>query len=299
MVDVSVIITCYNYGNYLKESIESVLNQTLSNYELVIINDGSTDNSDDIINFYRSQYKQIKYVKQSNKGQSIAKNNGIKMSSGKYVAFLDADDIWKKDIIEKRLPLFNDKNVGVVFTKADYIDTDSKKIKLKLTGKYLVPSKGSVTEKLIFDNFVPFSSAMVRKECFLKLGMFDEKLEMAIDWDLWLRISTKYKFDFVNEHLLLYRVGHEGQLSRNSEKRMKCIDKILHKFATDYPQILPTKILHKKDSYSFYNRGIYFSDKDIKISNRYFRLAVQSNNRNIKAYLGLIKNALVKSLSTK
>jgi glycosyltransferase involved in cell wall biosynthesis len=294
MVDVSVIITCYNYGRYLTEAIDSVLKQTYRNYEVIIINDGSTDNSDDIINSYVIQSNKIRYYKQNNQGQARAKNKGIQMSLGKYVAFLDADDIWKNDIIEKRLLLFKDENVGVVFTKADYIDRTSKRVKLKLSGKYLVPSRGNVTKKLIFDNFVPFSSAMVRNECFFTIGMFDEKLEMAIDWDLWLRISTKYQFDFVGEHLLLYRVGHEGQLSRNIEKRLVCIDKILQKFATEYPQILPWKIYYKKNSYSYYNRGIYFSKKDLDLSNKYFKLAIQSDNKNLMAYLGLIKNYVFK-----
>jgi glycosyltransferase involved in cell wall biosynthesis len=255
------------------------------------VNDGSTDETDEVMSQFSSQ-ERVRYIKQKNGGQANAKNTGIRNSDGEFVAFLDADDLWESKKLEKQLLLFSDPNVGVVFSRANYIDEAGKKLKFRLSGKYLMPRSGSVTEYLFFDNFVPFSSSVVRKECLEKVGAFDETLSMGIDWDLWLRISTRYKFDYVDEPLLLYRLGHVGQMSNKIEERQLCSDRIMRSFIKEYPEIIPPLIFRKALAYTYCNRGRYFRDLDIRKSSHYYLSAMKQYPFSLYAYIGLIKLSL-------
>lgn len=289
---VSVIITCYNYGKYLKGCLDSVLNQSFSNFEIIIVNDGSIDNTDEIVENFQS-LSNIKYIKQPNKGQAIAKNVGIQNSSGDFIAFLDADDAWEKDKLKKQLPLFEKNNVGVVYSRAMYVNDQGQSIKnLKTTEKYLIPKSGKVTENLFLDNFVPFSSSIIRKDCFKKCGIFDVSLQMGIDWDLWLRISTVYEFDFVDEPLLIYRVGHAGQMSKNLEIRQQCSDKIMSNFLMTHRNHLSMWTIRRAFSFTYSNRGEYYRRIDKKKSNCFFLKSIFQNPGNINSYKGLLKNLL-------
>ena len=151
---------------------------------------------------------------------------------------------------------------------------------------------GSVTEYLFFDNFVPFSSSIVRKTCLEKVGAFDETLSMGIDWDLWLRISTRYKFDYVDEPLLLYRLGHFGQMSNKIEERQLCSDRIMRSFIKEYPEVIPPRIYRKALAYTYCNRGRYFRDFDLRKSSHYYLLAIKQYPFSPYAYIGLVKISL-------
>ncbi|MBK8508703.1 MAG: glycosyltransferase [Candidatus Competibacteraceae bacterium] len=286
---VSVIVTCYNYGLYLEGCLDSILNQTFTDYEIIVINDGSTDNTDDIVKKFQ-HIKNIKYVKQLNGGQAKAKNTGIKYALGRFVAFLDADDEWEKDKLEKQMVLFLREAVGVVYSQCCHIDQRGMlRSNLIITEKYLIPRSGKVTNYLFLDNFVPFSSSVVRKACLQRCGGFDESLQMGIDWDLWLRISTIYEFDFVNEPLLKYRVGHMGQMSKNIELRHQCADRIMTRFLNLYPNFISPYFIRKAYSFTYYNRGEYYRFFDKKKAILYFLKSIVNNFREINSYKGLIK----------
>ncbi len=255
---VSVVITCYNYARYVGGAIESVLNQSFQDIEIIIVDDGSTDGSDTVISSFLFDHR-IKYFHQENRGQAKAKNKGIKESTGEFVAFLDADDQWEKTKLEKQILLFQNQDTGVVYSRAQYIDAAGHPMELILSDKYLQPRSGKVTNWLYMNNFVPFSSAIVRKTCFDMLGMFDESLSMGIDWDLWLRISTRYSFAYVNEPLLLYRVGHPGQMSKNETTRHECSDRIMMSFVDNYPDAVDPKVQKKAKVYTLWNRADYYS----------------------------------------
>jgi len=258
---VSVVITCYNYGQYVEAALQSVLSQTFQDFEIILINDGSTDDSEEKIHPFLSDPR-LKYIKQNNSGQAKAKNRGINESSGEFIAFLDADDKWEKTKLEKQLPLFFDKNMGVIYSKTKYIDENNNPVNLVLKDKYLQPRKGRVTNFLYMNNFVPFSSSIVRCTCFDKFGLFDESLSMGIDWDLWLRVSTHYNFDFVDDYLLIYRIGHSGQMSKKTEIRHKCSDRIMEQFKKKYPAFVSAKSHRNALSYTYFNRSKYYSHKD-------------------------------------
>jgi len=288
---VSVVITCYNYGRYLAQCLESVLSQTYADYEIIFVNDGSTDDTDEVISMFLSDSR-IQYICQKNMGQAKAKNVGIKHSSGQFIAFLDADDFWHPTKLEKQLLLFSDKKVGVVYSRAQYVGESGKHVNSKPSRRYLKPRSGFVYRSLLFDNFVPFSSSVVRKEVLEKCGTFDESLSMGIDWDLWLRVSSQYQFRFVNEAMLFYRVGHSGQMSQNIEERQRCSDRIMTNFIEKNRPLLKPRWIRKAWAYTFVNRGFYFRNRDLLLSSKYYYDSIKNNCFQLVAYSGLLKNAL-------
>ncbi|MEX0726737.1 MAG: glycosyltransferase [Planctomycetaceae bacterium] len=226
---VSVVIATYNYGRFLKESIDSVLAQTLTDYEIIVIDDGSTDDTSEVIRPYL-EHEKISYHLTDHVGQPRAKNAGIQRARGRFVAFLDADDSWYPDKLEKQLALFgDDKELGVTHTQRLLMNEEGE----------LIPSwhaevySGWVLDHLFCDNFVCFSTAMVRREVFDKVGLFDERIPLAIDWDLWLRAALYFRFDNVPEVLALHRTGH-ANLSRRREERFHVALGIRHRFLDEH-----------------------------------------------------------------
>jgi len=285
---VTIVITCYNYGHYLEGCLESVFSQTYQSFEIIVVDDGSTDNTTAIMSKYKN-IKNINYIRQKNGGQANAKNRGIKESSGEFIAFLDADDLWREDKLEKQIPLFQDSSVGVVFSRSLFIDENGQKLEHQQLGKYLQPRSGWVSNDLYVDNFVPFSSSIIRRECLAVFSGFDESLEMGIDWDLWLRISTKYQFDFIDEPLLKYRVGHPGQMSKKQETRQKCSERIMANFLDRYPSILSKRTIIDANHYTLCNRAS-FNMKTNKSKAYYFYLkALWLKPFDFRAYKGIIK----------
>ena len=286
---VSVVITCYNYGKYLAGCLDSVLGQTYRDIEIIIVNDGSTDDTDEIVKKYLSDPR-VRYIKQRNAGQANAKNIGIRSASGEFVAFLDADDVWASSKLEQQIPLFSDPAVGVVYCRAQYIGDDGRSLDFTTKGKYLQPRSGKVIPYLFFDNFIPFSASVVRKECLERTDLFDESLKMGIDWDLWLRISASYLFAYVDEPLLYYRIGHSGQMSKNLEERQRCSDRIMKKFVKENPGLLPESVTRKAAAYTYCSRGYYYRALDLHRSNRFYLDAIKCDLTAWNAYRGFLKN---------
>jgi glycosyltransferase involved in cell wall biosynthesis len=288
---VSVIVSTYNYGKYLEGCLTSILNQTYQDYELLIVNDGSTDNTDEVIARFLDNEKII-YINQSNTGQAIATNNGIMKASGELIAFIDADDLWEPTKLEKQVSLFTRDSIGVIYSLVKIMNGDGQPLEIELPGKYYTPRSGHLTEALLFENFIPYSSTVVRKECFNKFGMFNPEYKNGLDWDLWLRISKEYEFAFVNEYLVSYRRGHPGQLTSNVERGVRCANLIFDRFIESNPGIVPEKVIKKALAYSYCSRGNLLRNLDRKRSTKYFLSAVEKNPAEIGAYVGLLKNIL-------
>jgi len=214
---VSVIIPTYNSANYVKEAVDSVLGQTYKNIGVIVVDDGSTDNTKSILEKYIKS-GEIKYIYQDNNGPASARNNGIKKSSGEFIAFLDADDVWLPNKLEKQIKLFENNDVGLVYSDMEFFGG---KFKYRHHSEVLKREmfRGYVYGKLIFENFIPTSSIVVRRDVLDDIGLFDEDRELfAIeDYDLWLRITRRYKVDFVNKPLVKYRI-HKDKIS-GSRKR--------------------------------------------------------------------------------
>jgi glycosyltransferase involved in cell wall biosynthesis len=227
---ISVVMTTYNYGSFVKESINSVLSQTYKDFELIIIDDGSEDGTKKIVSKYTSDAR-VKYLYQDNAGQPKAKNRGIRESRGEFIAFLDADDIWMPIKLEKQLALFDESEVGVVYSRRKWINPDG----FEISGDERKLRRGKILDYIFVDNFVCFSSSVIRRSYLEQVGFFDESLPMGIDYDLWIRLASVCKFDFIDEALVKYRTGHSN-LSKNTMKRYECAQKIMQKNLSS-PQI--------------------------------------------------------------
>jgi glycosyltransferase involved in cell wall biosynthesis len=225
---VSIVMAAKNYARFLPEAVESVLAQTFTDWELLIIDDGSTDDTPDAVQAFLADPR-VKYTRADRLGQSRAKNLGIRLAQGEFIAFLDADDAWEPAKLEKQLPLFHNRpEVGVVYCCRGLMDESGN----ALPHQHAPPlPRGRILDKMIVQNHVCFSSAVVRRIVFSHVGLFDPEWDLAIDYDLWLRVARHYEFDFVDEELVRYRTGH-GNLSKRLSDRVDTALSIMHRAET-------------------------------------------------------------------
>lgn len=208
---VSVIIPNYNYACYLREAIDSALNQTYRNIEIIVVDDGSQDNSAEVLESYSDK---IKFIQQQNQGVSAARNVGFQASSGDYIAFLDADDVWLPQKIEKQIKRFlDDVELGLVHVGLEDIDADGNKLKIHVDGL-----EGWVSQELLlFKRPVILgggSGMLIPRKIFEETGGFDLQLSTSADWDIFYQISSRYQVGFVPEILMKYRV-HDSNMHSN------------------------------------------------------------------------------------
>lgn len=242
MPKVSIVMAAKNYGKFLTEAVESALAQTVSDWELLIIDDGSSDDTQQVA--ARFTDPRIRCVKSDRLGQSRAKNLGIDLARGEFIAFLDADDAWLPEKLEKQLALMSPLSllgrgaggegctVGVVFSRRSLMDEASRPLPAKPPAPF---PRGHVLSQMFSQNFVCFSSAMVRREVFSRVGRFDPQWDLAIDYDLWLRVARHYTFEFVDEELVRYRTGH-GNLSKKLADRVDGVLAIMHGHRDSVPE---------------------------------------------------------------
>ncbi len=208
---VSVVIPNYNYAHYLREAIDSVLAQTYSEIEIIVVDDGSKDDSKEILTGYGDR---VRTIFQQNQGVSAARNNGVKESCGEFIAFLDADDAWLPTKIEKQVARFQaDEKLGLVHVGVDEIDADGNSLVHRLEGV-----EGKVCTVLLMLKREGVlgggSGMMVRRSVFDETGGFDMRLSTSADWDLAYRVSERDTVGFVAEILLKYRV-HNSNMHAN------------------------------------------------------------------------------------
>lgn len=209
---VSIIIPSYNSSKFLSETIDSVIAQSYGNWELIIVDDGSTDDTSHLVKRYLNDVR-IKYLYQENSGVSAARNYGYQNSKGDFVAFLDSDDVWLPESIEKKYTYLHEHaDCGIVFGKMQIIDQDS-----KLRKEILDAREGHILkELLLWKTMLPSpSSILVRRSVIEIVGLFEEKLSTAADQDFYFRCSAKYKIGKVNSVCGYYRV-HTSNMSKNT-----------------------------------------------------------------------------------
>jgi glycosyltransferase involved in cell wall biosynthesis len=211
---VSINLCCYNSEKYLRETLESIVNQTYKDWELVIINDGSSDSTESIISEYIKQGYPIIYHYQENRGLGASRNRAIKISQGEYIAFIDHDDIWLPQKLEKQIELFIEKpRLGAIYTDCYYIDSSG-----SITGRWFEerqPYQGRVFNQLLLEEFfMPIQTLIVQKEVLEKVGLFNASLNIAEDNDINLKIAYQYEIGFIPEPLVGYRI-HEGCSSKD------------------------------------------------------------------------------------
>ena len=222
---VSVVIATYNMGQFIAQAIDSILQQTWKNLEIIVVDDGSKDNTTEVMAQYQNEPKVI-YIRNENQGQPKAKNCGIKNTKGEFIAFCDADDLWEPTKLEVQMPLFNKPSVGIVYSEVSNIDEHNIRYQKPPNEKRHI---GKVTDFLLLQNFVPFGTSVIRRACIEKNGIFDEQFCMGIDWDLWLRYSLDWEFAYTPEKTYIYRVW-SGQMSNNYRGRYEHAFRILNHF---------------------------------------------------------------------
>jgi glycosyltransferase involved in cell wall biosynthesis len=266
---VSIVMAAKNYGKFLAEAVESVLTQTVTDWELLIIDDGSSDDTQRVA--ARFTDLRIRCVKSDRLGQSRAKNLGIDLARGEFIAFLDADDAWLPEKLEKQLALFtpfplrgggrgDGSCVGVVFSRRSLMDESSRPLPAKPPAPF---PRGHVLSQMFSQNFVCFSSAMVRREVFSRVGRFDPQWDLAIDYDLWLRVARHYTFDFVDEELVRYRTGH-GNLSKKLADRVDGVLAIMHGHRDGVPD--PVRVEGHASTYRTIGYVMRESEPDVSLS---------------------------------
>lgn len=216
---VSIVTPVYNAAQYLAAMLESVQAQTWDSYEHLIIDDCSTDNSREIVRHYQYKDSKIKLLSQvSNRGPSSARNRGISEARGSFIAFLDADDIWMPEKLERQMTVFrNHPEIGIVGTNLSVIDANGNYLE-KARNKYK-PCWGKIDVAEYLLDRIPLatSSVMVRKKCLEKCGMFNESYSLNEDFELWLRIVQQYEVGVLDDVLISYRSHCDG-ISRNTIK---------------------------------------------------------------------------------
>jgi len=197
---VSVIMPTYNRAHLLGRAIQSVLDQTYQHFEIIVVDDGSTDNTEEVVKSFGDE--RIRYIRlRENSGTSAApRNTAIRAARGEYIALQDSDDEWLPEKLEKQLKLFENTppKVGVVYTGFWKIKGDKK---IYIPSSQQIKKEGDIHNELLKGNFVSGPVALIKKECFKRAGMFDEELPQYMDWEMWIRISKYYHFKYVDEPL--------------------------------------------------------------------------------------------------
>ncbi|MEO1184545.1 MAG: glycosyltransferase [Cyanobacteria bacterium J06636_27] len=198
---ISVIVPVYNGEKTIKETIESVLNQTFSNLELIIIDDGSQDSTLKVISDIKDS--RLKVFSYKNAGVAISRNRGIKKSVGEFIAFLDADDLWTSDKLEVQLEALQSKpQAALAYSWVDYINAEGEFLH---NGNHITINGNAYKQMLVENVLENGSNPLVRREALIYVGGFNQSLTPAEDWDMWLRLAACYDFVTVPYPQILYR----------------------------------------------------------------------------------------------
>ena len=212
---VSVIIPAYNCAHFLGQAIRSVLAQTFMDYEIIVVDDGSTDDTAAVLGEFGDQ---VRHVSQANRGNAAARNAGIALARGQWLSFLDADDLWAPRKLEQQLiDLIGSPGISVSFVRA---------LKFFESGDCepmpADPAEGELWDKLVF--YQPFGSShsgmLVHESCFRVVGRFDEDLRLSVDWDLFIRLAERYKIRVLQEFSVYHR-QHASNTTGNAELRLR------------------------------------------------------------------------------
>ncbi|NQX96594.1 MAG: glycosyltransferase [Flavobacteriales bacterium] len=234
MPKIAIIMNCYNGAEYLTQSMDSIFSQTYFDWEIIFIDNCSTDNSAEIAKSYGEK---IKYYKTDyNIPLYEARNVALTHVNSEFVAFLDVDDLWLDDKLERQMELFNDSDVGFVFTGVDYIDSKGQNINRVHSSL----RRGNITQSLLLRNFIAMSSSMVRTSLFQKYRFVSE-YNLLGDHDFWLKVSTCTMADFIPDKLFLSRIHSDSTTNKNKGKWIiemrKHYRSFLKKYRVKYPNI--------------------------------------------------------------
>lgn len=296
---ISVVIPTHNRSLMLNRAIESVLKQTYSNLEIIIVDDASTDDTERLVLQYEDP--RISYIKiKDSKGANFARNTGVRSSNGEYVAFLDDDDIWfpNKLFLQVQMLKKNSK-LGLVYTGIEVV-TEGEDIRYSIKPKF----NGDISKNILIDNCIGTTSTVVlRRKIFEKAGGFDEKLPQLQDYDLWIRVAQICEVDFISDNLIYYYV-HQSirQLTSSADKNKSAIEYIDKKYAHLINE-LPLKLQRKRfcQRYNAMGKRLMKSGNSVKARSLFIKSFRSSpNSKSVKFFIAsFFKPSLVLKIKSK
>lgn len=253
---VSIVTTTYNYGHYLGSMIESVLAQTFGDWELILVDDGSTDNTRDVVDGYRAE-RRIQYHGGSRQGLAAARNKGIALSQAPLVALLDADDLWMPTKLARQVPLFAaDPRVGVVYSRRLLMGPAGEDLPVTQPKMH----RGRLLARIFHSNaFICSSTLVMRRDLLDAVGRFGD-VPLAVDYDLLLRLADRCRFDYVDEPLCRYRTGH-ANMSRRSEERLRVALSIMDRAVERYGPRIPRRVVRSAYAETHAHLGLACRDR--------------------------------------
>lgn len=284
---VSVVVTCYNEEEYIRESVQSVLDQT--RYDLIdkvtVVNDGSEDGSGEIVRQIENENPKVEYVYQENQGLPGARNTGLERCTGDFVAFQDGDDIWLEHKIEHQAQVLEQyPSVGLVYSDFYLFGDGGRK---RVSPNQYKHSDGNVL-KPFFLNGGPVapSTVVVNRECLDSVGMFDPELLRAQDTDLWLRIAKEYRFHHIREPLIKRRERPDS-LGKSRHKKLRYLMRVTDKIASSTPRL--QSIVKKRKSMIRTNigRGLLEDGKRFRAI-QILKKACKNNPLSLEAHVSLL-----------
>ncbi|SNC74370.1 Glycosyltransferase involved in cell wall bisynthesis [Marinobacter sp. es.048] len=236
MATVSVVTPTYNRARFLPDAVASVLAQTYADLELIVVDDGSVDNTRKVLEPFLSDGR-VRYFYQENQGQSHARNHAIEQATGDFIAFLDSDDLWAPYKLKKQLAILKaNPDVDVIHGDEAMIDEQGSVISLENMKRY----SGYITRYLLADNSVSIATVLVRRRCFDEMGGFDTSMGVADDYELWLRFSARYLFHYEPCIVASYRVMAD-QISSDKRRRFAANEKIIRTFLARHGEVLSVR----------------------------------------------------------
>lgn len=286
MTEISAIIPCYNDSEYVVDAIESVLNQTKIPDEVIVIDDGSTDELKKIIGDYIANNDINLIEHEENKGLPAARNTGIKAANGRYIALLDADDRWLPKKIEvQTAALQQDASLGMVFSDHYRVTPDDEVIIVRRADD---PPEEEFLEKAFvrgIGGILP-SAVLIRRECFTRVGYFDEELRLAQELEMWMRIGAEYRLKRIPKPLVRRRVRDDSLASDKFDKLEYRERIITPKMIDLYPRLAP--LVPKRNAHLTYLRATYHvSNGEIAEARRLLLRSIYMNPRAWKPYVRL------------
>jgi glycosyltransferase involved in cell wall biosynthesis len=242
MPKVSVIIPCFNSQNTIQETIESVLAQTMQDFELIVVDDGSTDDTKQILSDFGNR---VKYLYRENGGQSAARNTGIRAAIGEFVAFVDSDDLWCPDKLEKQIRILEDTTVDWCYCDCLYFCNSDSTSLGKHSDLFYPAKEGWIAKSLLLGNCIASPTPLIRRSIFDQCGLFDESplFRIGEDWEMWLRIAAQYPVGYRAEVLAKHR-EHTFSLSFGADPMTALASHlaVIEKITALYPQdLMPIK----------------------------------------------------------
>ena len=323
---ISVIMPTYNRASYLSGAIESVLGQTFQDFELIIIDDGSTDDTHTVVNPYLKD-KRIRYFMQQNGGAAAARNHGLAVRQGKYVAFIDSDDTWEKNKLTLQWAVMNQlPDVGIVCSDFSSLDDegcreqshirsyfsvfDDYGLRYEDVFQYVIttPVKGlaadaqvywgNVYETMIFGNIILTSTCLCRAEVFKHTGVFDTRYSTLDDYDLFLRICRHFPIAYIDQSLVCYRYSND-QLSGDIHFEKLC-NNVIDIFKKNVEALKDDEFFRKNKSKIKRHLGMlqaqqayyYFSHGNMSRAAQYYLQSILNRPGHYKSYLYLLFSLL-------